>query len=91
MFAVNVEGSRLAVLTLETLGCVALFVTRGLRPRKANASATREKHTSSAARSGYTASVVFRELREAHDRTTARWPTAPWMLARAFTSVILTL
>ena len=27
---------------------------------------------------------VFRELREAHDRTTARWPTAPWMLARAF-------
>ena len=27
---------------------------------------------------------VFRELREAHDRTTARWPAAPWMLARAF-------
>ena len=28
--------------------------------------------------------VVFREQREAHDRTTARWPAAPWMLARAF-------
>ena len=28
--------------------------------------------------------VIFRELREAHDRTTARWPAAPWMLARAF-------
>ena len=28
---------------------------------------------------------VYRELREAHDRTTARWPTAPWMLARAST------
>ena len=27
---------------------------------------------------------VYRELREAHDRTTARWPAAPWMLARAF-------
>ena len=27
---------------------------------------------------------IFRELREAHDRTTARWPAAPWMLARAF-------
>ena len=27
---------------------------------------------------------VYRELRETHDRTTARWPTAPWMLARAF-------
>ena len=26
----------------------------------------------------------FRELRETHDRTTARWPAAPWMLARAF-------
>ena len=25
----------------------------------------------------------YRELREAHDRTTARWPAAPWMLARA--------
>ena len=29
------------------------------------------------------ARVVYRELREAHDRTTARWPAAPWMLARA--------
>ena len=29
---------------------------------------------------------VYRELREAHDRTTARWPTAPWMLARACTA-----
>ena len=28
--------------------------------------------------------MIFRELREAHDRTTARWPAAPWMLARAF-------
>ena len=27
--------------------------------------------------------AIFRNLREAHDRTTARWPTAPWMLARA--------
>ena len=27
---------------------------------------------------------IFRELREAHNRTTARWPAAPWMLARAF-------
>ena len=26
----------------------------------------------------------YRELREAHDRTTARWPAAPWMLTRAF-------
>ena len=25
-----------------------------------------------------------RELRETHDRTPARWPTAPWMFARAF-------
>ena len=25
----------------------------------------------------------YRELRETHDRTTARWPSAPWMLARA--------
>ena len=27
----------------------------------------------------------YRELREAHDRTTARWPTAPWMQVRAST------
>ena len=26
---------------------------------------------------------VYRELRETHDRTTARWPAAPWMLPRA--------
>ena len=26
----------------------------------------------------------YRDLREAHDRTTARWPAAPWMLTRAF-------
>ena len=31
-----------------------------------------------------TACGFYRELREAHDRTTARWPAAPWMLARAF-------
>ena len=31
------------VLTLEALGCVALFVTQGLRPRKANASAKHVK------------------------------------------------
>ena len=30
-------------LTLETLGCVELFVTLGLRPRKANASAKHVK------------------------------------------------
>ena len=27
--------------------------------------------------------IFYRYLREAHDRTTARWPAAPWMLARA--------
>ena len=59
--------------TRETLGCVALFVTQGLRPRKANASSEMCKHCQRG----------FRYLREAHDRTTARWPTAPWMLARA--------
>ena len=31
-----------------------------------------------------TASVFLRDLREAHDRTTARWTSSPWMLARAF-------
>ena len=31
------------------------------------------------------ACVDFRELRYTHDRTTARWPAAPWMLDRAFT------
>ena len=30
----------------------------------------------------------YRELREAHDRTTARWPAAPWMPARAFAKQI---
>ena len=32
-------GQHVWILTLETLGCVELFVTLGLRPRKANASA----------------------------------------------------
>ena len=36
-----------------------------------------------------TARWFFRELREAHDRTTARWPAAPWMLARAFAKQML--
>ena len=31
----------------------------------------------------------YRYLREAHDRTTARWPAAPWMLARASAKRIL--
>ena len=59
--------------TMNTRRCVALFVTLGLRPRKANASSEMCKHCQ----------CGFRYLREAHDRTTARWPTAPWTLARA--------
>ena len=34
-------------------------------------------------------SGFYRELREAHDRTAARWPAAPWMLARAFAKRML--
>ena len=30
--------------------------------------------------------ILYRDLREAHNRTTARWPAAPWMLARALDS-----
>ena len=84
--------------TRETPGCVALFVTLGLRPRKANASAKfqalpvcirKPRSTRKKAPAAQHCQCGYRELREAHDRTTRCYAPVARALARlAFSSLL---
>ena len=63
-------------LRLKSVSCEVYAMPGGFRNHR-----THQTHGIGGCAAGLP--VCFRELREAHDRTTARWPTAPWMLARA--------